>query len=271
MSKNVLAYATLGVLTAPIWIPLAFVGYLGYKASKFAFANPKTAAAGIALAGLTWYAGCQNTVNTVTTSAQKVVETYRSYQTSQLEQKLESERVTRIAAETKAQEYRQLAQQYARPASTTPPVPTKQAERPPENVSKTVSESPRTVQVVTDPDFAFYFMKTGDTLDRVAAKIGTPSAASLIAQDNGIADSRKVLAGQLLKIRRQSITRTNPDVYEQIPILRSSVVPGNMSISQACQYNQECMTNVFTVSRQLGLNYTDEFPYKQGARVVYYR
>lgn len=266
MGRNVFAYAALGVLTAPLWIPVTFAAYLGYKTTRYAFQNPKIAAAGLALAGLTWYAGCQNTVTTVSKGAQKVVQTYRTHQASKLEQKLQQERVEKLIAQTKAREYEQAMHRQAQ----TPPV---QQVAPPVQEVKSPPPPPvqRAVQVMTDPDFAFYFMKTGDTIDGVAAKVGNPGGTYLIEQDNGISDSRKVLAGQLLKIRKEMITRTNADVYEQIPILRSTVLPGNVSISQACEYKPECISNVFTVSRELGLNYSDEFPYKKGARVVYYR
>jgi hypothetical protein len=54
--RKLIGYGIAAFITAPVWVPLAFLTYIGYKSTKFAFQYPKTTVAGCALTGLLWYA-----------------------------------------------------------------------------------------------------------------------------------------------------------------------------------------------------------------------
>jgi hypothetical protein len=262
-AAKMIGYAALGAITAPVWVPLAFIGYVGYKAARFAFRNPKTTLASIGLAGLMWYAGCERISQKVDAGLLSLQQGYQQHQaTKRLEERLQQEQQGRGLAEQafseQQKQLQRLEQQLKRYESAAQPAASPKA--------------PAKLEAIADQQFFFYYVKLDDTLEHISKKVhGDDSMAALLAHDNGIQDPRKLLTGQLLKVRKSMVLKNNPDVYEQVPKLASVVLPGNITITQACKSDQRCISMVFEVNRKLGLQYMDTFPYRKGARIVYYR
>ena len=57
-TKKIIGYGCLGVIAAPVVVPLAFVAYVGTKATRFAFKHATPVAFALALGGVATYAGC---------------------------------------------------------------------------------------------------------------------------------------------------------------------------------------------------------------------
>ncbi len=58
--KKVFGYGALAVMTAPLWIPAAFVGYVGLKATRFAFRHATPVAFALGIGGVLGYMGCHH-------------------------------------------------------------------------------------------------------------------------------------------------------------------------------------------------------------------
>jgi hypothetical protein len=124
------------------------------------------------------------------------------------------------------------------------------------------------LEQISDPEFNFYYIKPGDTLTRISRRVsGTPDNYGIIVRDNGIADERSVLAGQLLRLRKELCMNNADGVYSRIPRLKSVILPGSVAISEYFDDGAK----VLALNRSLGLMYNDRFPITNGARVVYYK
>jgi len=59
-TKKMLSYGALAVVTAPLWVPAAFVGYVGLKVTRFAFRNATPVAFVLGIGGILAYTGCHH-------------------------------------------------------------------------------------------------------------------------------------------------------------------------------------------------------------------
>jgi hypothetical protein len=122
------------------------------------------------------------------------------------------------------------------------------------------------------PQKQYFLVNIGETLEQISQELtGSPSSAPLIARENDIVDERKLLAGQILQLPAALPTKQHHRLLATQPQLRSIVLQGDKSITDLCGNNSQCTTEVLSLNQQLGLRYTDRFPYRQGARVVYFR
>ncbi len=296
--KQGLGYGALALITSPIWVPTAFVGYIGYKGAKFAFKNPKTTIAGLIAAGMMSYCASErgrDVREEVRSAMSEVTSAYS--QRNDLEQRLESVQGQASADQQVRQRLQQeLEQNQARmraleervsayqrpPAQTSPPpvqAPPAQAAQyvpathytPPTPLPRVMPPPPAPLEKIEDPAFFFYYVKMDETLEGIARKVGTPGAYHTIARDNGVDDPRKLITGQLLRVRREYCTKHNDDVYEQVPKLKSTVLSGQFTISESCEPKPQCGPEILALNRRLGLDYNDDFRYKHGERVVYFK
>jgi hypothetical protein len=238
--RKLLGYGAAAFITAPVWVPLTFLTYIGYKATRFAFKYPKTTVASCALTGLLWYAGTSSEIQ-------------------KMGKEMVLQSMTQKAAPTNLEE--RIA--YAKPQAPTPEVKPQAAPAPEVKTPE--------VRALHDPQFHFYYVKMGDTLEHISyAMSGTPTYAAILAQDNKITDSRQLLTGALLKVRNELYRTQNPEFHEQVPLLNSVVIPGDQRISTFLQASPIETQHILELNSHLGLKYTDEFPYRKGARIVYY-
>jgi hypothetical protein len=252
---KLLAYGTIAVVTAPIWVPVAFVGYVGYKVARWSFRHPNIAASTLVAAGLLWYAtqsshvrrGVRETLSRAVQSSQKV---------KSLEEDLKEAHVARAQENTRSQE-RERALGLLRQELET----YKHAAR----VDEPRTEHTAHIEAMTNIAYNFYYAKLGDSLSSIAAKVsGSAENYPLIMQDNGLTGA--LIAGQLLRIRKELCTQQTNEVFARVPRLASVLLPGSVRISE--HFKDPAAT--LELNRHLGLNYADRFPYPQGARIVYY-
>jgi hypothetical protein len=238
--RKLLGYGAAALITAPVWVPLTFLTYIGYKATRFAFKYPKTTVASCALTGLLWYASTNPDI-----------------------QKMGKETVL------------QMTTQKAAPINLEERIAYAEPQAPPTDIKPQPASTPEVkaseVRILQDPQFHFYYVKMGDTLEHISyAMSGTPAYATILAQDNKITNSRQLLAGALLKVRNELYRTQNPEFHVQVPFLNSVVIPGNQRISTFFQTSPAETQHILELNSHLGLKYADEFPYKTGARIVYY-
>ncbi len=250
--RRVMGYGCVGLLTAPIWVPIAFVGYVGAKATRFAFRHATPVAFALGIGGVAAYAGCH----------------YRAPI-----QHAASAFVERLA---KNDELR--TQQL--PNAAIAPVPTNAAglERivtaspPIEPVTPAPRASPprarATLPILDEPGVAYYFVKPGETLSRISERVtGDPDRFRAIARENRIADPDDVSAGTLLRIPASWCRAGVVGLYDRVPALNSLVLPGSATITEMFGPKAQ---EVIALNRSLGLAYEDVFPYPRGERVVWF-
>lgn len=222
-AKRVLGYGCLSVLTAPLWVPVAFVAYIGAKVTRFAFKHATPVATGLAIAGLATYAGCHYR-EPIARTASAIVE--------------------RVAASEE-----------------------------PSDLERRVQEAPAqkpalSLSMIDEPDTAYYFVREGETLGRIAATAtGNPSNYLAIARASRLADPDDVAVGTLLRIPQHLCVRAVPGLYDKVPSLNSLVLPAAVTISQ--RFGPKAQ-EVIAVNRALGLSYQDAFAYPTGERVVWF-
>lgn len=130
------------------------------------------------------------------------------------------------------------------------------------------AQQPAPQPVLEHPDYNFYFVNIDETLAGIAQQItGNSRNGTLLAADNGIADPRSLMAGQLLKVRKSLTSQAHPRLYSRVSAYRSIILPGTISISE--QFGSQAPA-VTRLNEQLGLACPDRFPYSQGLRVIYY-
>lgn len=249
MPRKLIGYTAAAIITAPVWVPLAFATYMGYKATRFAFKYPKTTVAAWTAAGFFWYASSHHGAEWRASTRQFLAQTFTNAErrkVSELEALLQQERSEHVRT---AQALREVQK----------------------HVPEGNARIPEKIRVLVDPNFYFYYVKGDDTLEKIAYGVGGSSDdAQTIAEDNGLIDSRDLVVGALLKLRKDVCRVQNPAVYEKVPLLHAVIIPGNQTISGFLQTTPDQTRHILELNAHLGLNYEDSFPYKNGARTVYY-
>lgn len=250
--RRAIGYGCVGIITAPIWVPIAFVGYIGAKATRFAFRHATPVAFALGIAGIAMYTGCH----------------YRAPM-----QHAASAFVERLAKNDE-----QRTQQL--PSAAAAPVPTNAA-----GLERIVTTSPPIVPVtpaprasppsaraalpiLDEPGVAYYFVKPGETLSRISERItGDPGRYRAIARENRILDPDDVSAGTLLRIPEPWCRPGVIGLYDRVPALNSLVLPGSATITEMFGPKAQ---EVIALNRSLGLAYEDAFSYPNGERVVWF-
>lgn len=162
------------------------------------------------------------------------------------------------------------AERELRTRDSLPRQPPGAAAQPPAQAAPT----PERQHVLQHPDYYFYYVDIDETIDQIGRQTGNSRASSIIAADNAITDPRALLAGQLLKVKRSLFSPQDAvpaRMRAQTPLLESVILPGNLTITEFCQGDAARAEATLALNRGLGLSYRDSFPYKRGARVVYYQ
>lgn len=268
--KKSALYGCAAVVVAPFVVAGGFVYRLGYDIAKFAYTYPKTTAVGILGSALLWQNGCmgvqgreylRSASQGASVIAQKVLSQQEHVRT--LESELEK---TRAQAQKWEKQYLELSVMNSSASHLEEVV--RESSPPLSPATSPPNPSPLPRGVLREEGMLFYFVKMNDTLEGISRYIsGWGGYASMIASDNKISDSRKMPAGMLLRIREPFYTRTQPDVFSQVPLLHAIRLPGTMSVSE---YFGDETTEVLLLNQSLGLQYTDRFPYTDGERILYF-
>jgi len=250
--RRTLLYGCVGVLTAPLWVPVAFIGYVGAKATRFAFRHATPVAFTLAIAGVATYTGCH----------------YREpigRATSAFAERLahNDEPTATRATETAVSRQAPAPSGLERIVTTSPPMaPVTPAPRAPPPSARAA------LPFLDEPGVAYYFVKSGDTLARISAQVtGDPGRYRAIAHANRIPDPDDVIVGTLLRIPQPWCRAGVAGLYDRVPALNSLVLPGSATITELFGAKA---ADVIALNRSLGLAYEDAFPYAQGERVVWF-
>lgn len=281
--KKILAGCLLTVASIPL-LPVIITGAIAGKATgsglkkyaDYGWKHPFVTIGGLALAGTIAYNGCTNYDRIKTAIQENTKQTI-----TRIESGLE-ERLRQNAAEKKAtealhrttKELETKKEQVATLEKTLQDYTSRLQEYSASNeqlrtqLTQESAQESRGIPLVEKEGSAFYYVKVGDTLAAIAQRVsGDARNYTTLARANNINDPRKLMAGQLLEIPKSLCTRPQDDVYERVPLLSSTIVPGNKPLSQAFP---ETWKDVIEINKKLGLTYTDTFPYPAGSRVVYY-
>jgi nucleoid-associated protein YgaU len=237
-------YTTLGVLTAPLWVPLTVAGVISYESAKFALRHPKATTGAVLLGGTLWYVSSHYGV-ALRTSVQetivRVAESSQRHRNDELEARITAviteneqhkqntaqsaaeyaQRLEAMAAETRTLREQNSAYQRDREAylaelarrnaqpSTLPQLPTPQTQRAQDGTQNGIA--------MTTAGFWHYQIKPGDTLSTLAVRYnGDRAAAATIAADNNIADPNRISVGQIVRLRREICTKTTAGLSEPL-------------------------------------------------------
>ena len=297
--KKAVGYGVMIAAATPFLVGSAFIAYLGYKSTKYAFKNPKTTVGVILASSIMLYAmGCnpKKTVERLGNAVCDTVDAVVTYNMQSLEQSIDQ-----YPASKKEPEERQEETVRQKPLYEEKPIVPQQYMThkvlPKENsvahnddtVEKNLErdDTERTTYAATDNHlkfrpikspletmtsqrYNFYFTKPSDTLQEIAQKVsGDETNSRLIAKDNGIESEYDLVTGQLLKLRKTICKNETKGVYRRVPKLQSVLLPGRTDIADYFGCCSPLTFQTIALNEYLGLPGNNS-PHKERPRVVYY-